>query len=476
MRVRGNAEPVASRGVTGPATRRSPRRRWLSLRFVDADLERSFQRQYFRDNVSYIRAAHVLVIGAWSFFSLLAIPDVGYGSYVLIHALAVVATSISLALTFTRGFWKWSQSSIVGLVLVSCALSETHRLVTRHPAEWDGVIAVLLILAVTFSLLRLQCRYAALAGFLAIVGYNVTHVLVQVVGDIGLFYPDVYLAAFAVVGTAAALALERFARLLFLRERDLDRERERGDRLLRNTLPEAIIERLKMREPGVDGGRIAETCPDVTVLFADLVGFTEQAAHTEAEDLLATLDDVFARWDVLADRFRLEKIKTIGDAYLAVAGVPRPRTDHVEAAATVALEMRDGLSGARWPAGTPISVRIGMACGPVIAGVIGHRKFAYDVWGDTVNTASRLESSAAAGSIQVSDVVYERLRGRFVLSSASVVDLKGKGPTRTHSLLGRKPAGDGIASRRVRQQAEGERLLDGRTGIVSWIAQGAKNE
>jgi class 3 adenylate cyclase len=203
-------------------------------------------------------------------------------------------------------------------------------------------------------------------------------------------------------------------------------------------LPETIIDRLKTREPGSDEGRIADGSADVTVLFADLVGFTQQAARMEPDELVDTLDEVFAGLDRLADRFGLEKIKTIGDAYMAVAGVPDMRTDHVEAAAEMALETRDHVSRRRWPSGTPMSVRIGIACGPVIAGVIGHRKFAYDVWGDTVNTASRLESAAMPGSIQVSHPVYERLRAMYDFSGSYVVDLKGKGSTTAHTLLGRK--------------------------------------
>jgi adenylate cyclase len=146
---------------------------------------------------------------------------------------------------------------------------------------------------------------------------------------------------------------------------------------------------------------------------------------------------VFGQWDQLADRFVLEKIKTIGDAYMAAAGIPEARGDHANAAAEMAIEIRDGLSLRRWPNGAPMSVRIGIASGPVIAGVIGRRKFAYDIWGDTVNAASRLQSTAMPGSIQVSDAVYFSLRDAYVFSPPYEVDLKGKGPTTAHVLVGR---------------------------------------
>jgi adenylate cyclase len=154
---------------------------------------------------------------------------------------------------------------------------------------------------------------------------------------------------------------------------------------------------------------------------------------------VALLDELFSAFDAAAERHGVEKIKTIGDAYMAVAGVPEERPDHVEAAADMGLEMRDSLSKHRWPGDVPIVARIGIACGPVIAGIIGQRKFAYDVWGDTVNAASRLESAASPGSIQVSDAVRDRLCGTHAFRGPYLVDLKGKGETRTHTLVGRLP-------------------------------------
>jgi len=405
------------------------------LRFANAGLEGDFQAQYFRDNLGYVRTALVLGIATWAFFAFSSAPPIGQEGYLAIHLVGIGVTSLSLLLTFVPGYARWWQVAIVVFVLVSAALAESHRVVTRHPADWTGVVALMMVLVFAFALFRLQYRYAALGGILAIACYSAIRGLVQVPGDIGLLEPDVDLLAFATVGTAAAFALERFARMLFLRERDLDRERERGDMLLRNILPVGIIDRLKIRQPGFDDDRIAERYPEATVLFADLVGFTERAARTDPDELIATLDEVFNRWDELADRFGLEKIKTIGDAYMAVAGVPNVRTDHVEAAADMALGIRDTVSQLRWPSGAPISVRIGVATGPVIAGVIGHRKFAYDIWGDTVNAASRLESIAAPGSIQVSEAVYDRLSTNYAFSAPYMVDLKGKGATQVRSLL-----------------------------------------
>lgn len=423
------------------ALRTAPELHRVSLRFADKAAERRFQDQYLRDNLPYIRVAHVVAIAAWAFFGLYRSGGVITDFHVILHfGVAIPIVAASLALTYARWYAQVWQSAIVALVVVNSAGAEMHRLVSGQGPQWDDVISLMLVLALTYTLLRLQYMYAVSAAALVIGYFTATSVLLRHGPGIDVVAADIYLVAFAVIGTAGAYALERFARVLFLRERQLDRERERGDRLLRNILPEVIIGRLKTPDPRSGTSHIAQCHPDVTVLFADLVGFTEQAASTDPEDVVTALDEVFSRFDQLADRFGLEKIKTIGDAYMAAAGVPAPRPDHVAAAAAMALEGRERVSVLRWPSGTPVGLRIGIACGPVMAGVIGRRKFAYDIWGDTVNTASRLESSAAPGSIQVSEAVYERLATDYLFSEPYVVHLKGKGPTRARTLTGRLPA------------------------------------
>jgi class 3 adenylate cyclase len=183
---------------------------------------------------------------------------------------------------------------------------------------------------------------------------------------------------------------------LFLRERQLDQERLRSDGLLLNILPQAIVEQLKTSS---SGGRIAQALDQVSVVFVDAVGSTEQAARSSPEEFADALDALFRRFDEIADRHGLEKIKTIGDAYMAVAGAPVPVADHAEAAVAMALDALNEAGEVRWPSGDPIEVRGGVATGPAVAGVIGHRKFAYDLWGDTVNLASRRRSRRAGGFV-----------------------------------------------------------------------------
>jgi class 3 adenylate cyclase len=209
--------------------------------------------------------------------------------------------------------------------------------------------------------------------------------------------------------------------------RALEAERERSERLLLNILPGPIAERLK-----VGTGVIAEHYDAVSVLFADLVGFTERSVGMAADELVALLDEIFSAFDRLADAEGLEKIKTIGDAYMVAGGLPEPRPDHLRAVTNMALAMRDEIAAIAERTGQGwLALRIGIDMGPVVAGVIGRRKFIYDLWGDTVNTASRMESYGLPGEIQVTDRVAAALGPDFAVRSRGISDLKGKGPTAT---------------------------------------------
>jgi adenylate cyclase len=217
-------------------------------------------------------------------------------------------------------------------------------------------------------------------------------------------------------------------------------EQKISDRLLRNVLPQAIAERLKGRpEIAADSFTeiISDSFSDVTVLFADIVGFTNFSANVSPEKLVILLNDIFTDFDSVADYRGLEKIKTIGDAYMAVAGIPVPAADHVARTAHTALDMVDALDAFNKRNGYVLQMRIGINSGPVVAGVIGKRKFIYDLWGDTVNTAARMESYGVPGRIQVSDVTRRRLSAPFMLEERGVIDVKGKGEMRTWFLNSR---------------------------------------
>lgn len=211
----------------------------------------------------------------------------------------------------------------------------------------------------------------------------------------------------------------------------LEAERATSERLLLNVLPPSVAQRLKQSDEV-----IADSFPEATVLFADIVGFTPVAQGLAPAEVVRLLDCVFARWDALAARHGVEKIKTIGDAYMAAAGLPDARADHAAAIADMALEMDRELQRCLSADGPQLEVRIGIATGPVVAGVIGRAKFAYDLWGHAVNMASRMESHGLPGAIQVTERTCELLRPQYDIRARGTIDIKGIGPTSTYLLLG----------------------------------------
>lgn len=215
--------------------------------------------------------------------------------------------------------------------------------------------------------------------------------------------------------------------------RQIELLRLESDELLLNMLPESIAFRLKAGE-----STISDLFPSVTVLFADIVGFTGIATRTEPQSLVRILNVVFAELDALTKKHGVEKIKTIGDAYMAVGGCPLRCEDHAERIAALALDFQTASAHLHWDDGAPIQFRIGIHTGPVVAGVIGKRKLSYDLWGDTVNTASRMESSGLANAIQVSETTAALLEQHFELQLRGVIAVKGKGDMKTFLLKQRR--------------------------------------
>jgi len=207
-------------------------------------------------------------------------------------------------------------------------------------------------------------------------------------------------------------------------------EQEQSEKLLLNILPKPIAERLKAQQT-----TIADSFGEVSVLFADIVGFTELSARMSPTELVKRLNVIFSHFDQLAEKYGVEKIKTIGDAYMVVGGLPTPRDDHAEAIAQMALGMQAKIAKLSAETGENLAIRIGINSGPVVAGVIGVSKFTYDLWGDTVNVAARMEATGFAGSIQVTDVTYELLKDQYVFEKRGLIPVKGKGEMMTHWLV-----------------------------------------
>ena len=273
------------------------------------------------------------------------------------------------------------------------------------------------------------------------VGFVLVFVILGILGEV--FFPDADLPvwftstmlALNVIGAGsvaftvvATFAKQRNEALAALRA-----EQERSDALLMNVLPASIAERLK-----VDTQSIADHFEQASILFADVVNFTPLARRLPPAEVVGVLDRVFSHFDTLVERHGLEKIKTIGDSYMAAAGVPDPRPGHARAAALLALDMRDAMADPRVAGALGLELRIGINSGPVVAGVIGTKRFVYDLWGDAVNTASRMETNSTPGEIQITRATYELLKDEFVCRRRGNIPVKGQGEMETWYLVGRR--------------------------------------
>ncbi|MEB3229420.1 MAG: adenylate/guanylate cyclase domain-containing protein [Leptolyngbyaceae bacterium] len=269
--------------------------------------------------------------------------------------------------------------------------------------------------------------------------------------DLWELRPTLYIIWFCSICNISVALYETLKYTELGAQRALHREKERSEQLLLNILPESIAKQLMTQHEtarplsSLDGLNypqelIADHFADATILFADIVGFTQLSSRVPAEEVVGILNNIFSEFDALAEEHQLEKIKTIGDAYMVVGGLPieHPAHDHVAAIANMALDMQKAMATFSEYYNRPLRIRIGINTGPVVAGVIGRKKFIYDLWGDAVNLASRMESQGQPDSIQVTQTVYERLRDRYVLEARGIVPIKGKGDLITYWLLARK--------------------------------------
>ncbi|HXJ66617.1 MAG TPA: adenylate/guanylate cyclase domain-containing protein [Actinomycetota bacterium] len=411
----------------------------MRLRFRDDALEAEFREDRFLHNIGNIRFAYLAGIALWIVWGLLLQPHIlaladRRLDTVMRYGVFIPLLVIGFGLTFTplyRRLWQSMTVVIAALTLVLWVYYASNILTL--PAEY-GYVGIILITAFTYTLLRLRFILVELVTVIGIAAYLPYAYTAKYIVEVSQLIAAFFLLSFGVLGSVAAFRMERAARKVFLRERELEQERQRSDGLLLNILPQAVIDQLKSSPDG----RVAQAFDQVTVVFADAVGSTEQAAQCTAEQFAEALDDLFSRFDEIADRHRLEKIKTIGDAYMAVAGAPVPRANHRAAALSMALDILQEAGEVRWPSGDQIVVRVGVATGPALAGIIGHRKFAYDLWGDTVNLASRLQEAAEPGQALVSEPTADHLDYSCEFGPTIVVDLEGKGPTAARVLLGRR--------------------------------------
>jgi adenylate cyclase len=355
----------------------------------------------------------------------------------------LVAAAIFAAIPFLHRF-----SALVAPLTLIVTSYISLSVVTWNVGTGAGLQFYFLV-AATVAVLVMGIEHIVLACVLVGIGAGIVITLeFTVPADTGL-QPSYALPLGFVVSVISACVMSVATVWYALRETEraeeaMEEEYNRSESLLANILPGSIAIRLKNPATAI----IADKYDDASVLFADIAGYTERASQSTPADLVEFLNRLYTEFDRLVDRHGLEKIKTSGDCYIVVSGVPEPRHDHLEALACLALNMSDVIAGLKDQVGQAVPVRIGMGVGPVVAGVVGTRRFFYDVWGDAVNVASRMESNGLEGRIQVPQEVYERLNDEFVFEPRGDVEIKGKGVMRTWFLVAQRPA-DSLEDRRV---------------------------
>ncbi|ORX04026.1 adenylate cyclase [Mycobacterium triplex] len=364
------------------------------------------------------------VLGFWS----------GPGAY------PIQIVNLFTGVTFALVPWLHRFGELVA-PLTFIVTAYTAVFVTCWEVGTGGGVQYFLVTIASLVVLQLGIERIGLAALLAALGVALVVTLQFLVPNSTGLEPPWAITMSFIITTVSAFAMVVVTVWFALRDTEraeavMEAEHERSEALLGNMLPASVADRLKEPERDV----IADRYEEASVLFADMVGFTERASSTAPCDLVKFLDRVYSTFDELVDKHGLEKIKVSGDSYMVVSGVPRPRPDHVHALADFALDMVAAAAKLKDAQGLSVPLRVGFATGTVVAGVVGSRRFFYDVWGDAVNVAARMESTDSVGQIQVPEDVYARLKDEFVLRERGRIEVKGKGVMHTWYLIGRKPA------------------------------------
>jgi class 3 adenylate cyclase len=399
----------------------------ITLRFRDPELERGYQHDAVGAVHREVRGGTSMSIGLWLLAGLIipATTDIPASvSTPVVIAMAVV-NLVAFALVRRTTTLDGAVGVLVGTNLVTgmAVIGLAFR-----SSEFDRYAGPAVMLQATFAfLIARRFILTVLAGSVE-VGLLIAAATAR--GLLGGYVLDLFIVVSAVsVGMAFTYVIESATRtgwyqrtLIEAQQVELGAEKAKSDRLLRNVLPDAIADRLREND-----ATIADGVDDATVLFADLAGFTPLAGRLSPADVVGMLDALFREFDAITDRFGLEKIKTIGDAYMAAGGVPEPIADHAGQVVRAGLAMVEATRSYAASSGMPVKLRVGIHTGPVVAGVIGRRRFSYDLWGDTVNTASRMESHGVADAVQVSRATRDRLGPAFGVTPRGSIDVKGKG-------------------------------------------------
>jgi class 3 adenylate cyclase len=409
----------------------------FSLVFAEEDLETAYFEHRFPELKRLTRRTLIVASLLYVVFGFLdpwIVPEVKENVW-RIRILVSAYFGFTYMMTFTPAFKRITLVAMTSIGVLGGAGVLLMLMIADDTGAQLYYAGLILVMNGTFLMLGLPfvqglgiCLYILLAYELIAIGARATPLPVLVNNNF-------FLVGSLIIAGFTGYNLELYTRRSFCQTRIIETERAKSDSLLLNILPKEIAKTLKERN-----GTIADHFEEASILFADIVDFTPLSEQMTPAEMIELLNEMFSYFDSLVEEHDLEKIRTIGDNYMVTSGVPRPRPDHAQALARMALDMRNFASAPPALVNGQLQLRIGINSGPVVAGVIGHKKFQYDVWGSAVNTASRMETQGAPGKIQITQATYELVKEEFICEPRGSVTVKGIGAMDTWFLVDKRQA------------------------------------
>lgn len=410
----------------------------IFLQFTDRSLEKDFAKEYDKEHRLFYSLGIYLAIFGWALILPIIywIQKKGFIYLGFFGAITLIIILFDLWAIYKKEKFLGRYQLIIGLTNFVTMIVLLYYFFFHFKPLWPFPALITLLTLAMFAVALFRLR--TMASFLAIIGYLIFFL-------VSLFFlkPDLFTTIFCISTImvflppllVAAYYSERSARIIFLQKKLLVDQKKEVDNLLANILPIPIAERLKK-----ESNRIADGFENVTVMFADLVNFTKMSQEISPQNLVELLDRIFREFDNLAEEFGLEKVKTIGDAYMIAGGIPEPKEGQMHAVLEMALSMQDVMKEkfSKVLIENKLELRVGIASGPAVAGIIGTKKFSYDIWGDCVNTASRMESHGVPGRIQVTNEIRALMKLDFIFEERGIMEIKGKGKMKVWFLNGKK--------------------------------------
>lgn len=426
----------------------------ITLKYSDFQLERNFRQDYAKKSIKQVRFAILLPIIIYFLVTILDVIQLLRGVYTYDYmemnlwikfGIFTPFLVVIFAFTYTKKIFQVMQPALIMVSLISAvsfpiAISSGVSLIRTSIAgqNYDYILFIIntslvLVTLYTYTGTRLLFTYSTATALVILIIYNIIAFYFIRPTLFGITIGTNFQLLIAnLIGGSAGYLMELYLRRDFLKSFLIEIEREKSEQLLLNILPRTIASRLKE-----SNDTIADSFNSVTILFADIVDFTRLSSQVSPVELVEILNYIFSAFDELAEKHQLEKIKTIGDAYMVVGGIPEPRADHAEAIAEMALDMQAEILKINQKSQQNFSMRIGINSGEVVAGVIGKKKFIYDLWGDAVNTASRMESHGVPNAIHVTIDTYNLLADKYLFEERGIIEVKGQGEMQTYFLKDR---------------------------------------